>query len=114
MGIIERLQQLDDRLGLDSASKRDRAESRRTALEALPDDVRASMTRRRVMAVVLTTVAAIAVGLTIGWLVSFKRPVMTIVMVLLIFAATMASHLVSKRSEDAALDAHGWTAHDRD
>lgn len=114
MGIIERLQQLDDRLGLNSAAKRNRAESRRAALEALPDDVRASMTRRRVMAVVLTMVAATAVGLTIGWLISFERPAMTIVTGLLIFAATMASHLIAERSEDAALDAHGWTAHDRD
>jgi hypothetical protein len=113
VGLIQRLQQLDDRLGLDSASKRDQAAARLSALDELPDEVRASVRRRRLLAAVLTTLAAIAVALAVGRLFSFGQPATMILTFLAILAPSMATSLATKKAEDAALARHSETADGR-
>ncbi len=107
MGVIERLQRLDDRLGLDSAQKRVQLEARRTALASLPHGARRSLSRRRAGVVALAGAAAIAVGLLAGLLVGFDAPAMTVVVAALFAVAMLVSNVATRRFEDQALARHG-------
>ena len=65
MGLVERLQRLDERLGLDGPQKRREQQERRAALESLPQPARRSLTRLRTVAVLVLSVALVGVGLFI-------------------------------------------------
>lgn len=63
MRLIERLQRLDERLGLDGPQYRREQEQRRAALAALPQPARRSLTRLRIAAILGLCVALVGVGL---------------------------------------------------
>lgn len=106
MGLIERLQRVDERLGLDSAEKHAEREARRSALESLPADRRRSLTRRRVVAAVLLVATVLVVGLVVASLFPPSGDAWPVVTAVLVFVATLVGYGVGRRIERDVLAEH--------
>jgi ferric-dicitrate binding protein FerR (iron transport regulator) len=103
MNLIERLQRLDERLGLDGPRKRQKQEERRAALKSLPQPARRSLTRLRIAALLVLVAALVAVGL----LAVFYTSMGEIAAVVLTFVGSFGGIYVGRWVERHVLEQHG-------
>ncbi len=103
MSLIERLQRLDERLGLDGPQKRQKQEERRAALESLPEPARRSLARLRVAALLVLAAAMIGVGM----LAIFYTSLGDIAVIALLFVGSFGGIYVRWWVERHVLEQHG-------
>lgn len=114
MGIIKRLQRLDERLGLDSPQKRQERDERQAALDALPEAMRQSLMRRRLVAMALITATVLATSiLVLSLLLPPSHDGWVVATIVLTFIAVLVGGLVGRRIEQNVLAEHRDSGHQR-
>ena len=106
MGIFERLQRFDERVGLDSPHKRRERGERRAALDSLPGAMRHSLTRRRLVAIALIAAAVVAVSLLVLSFLPLGHDGWAVVTIVLSIIFATVGGLVGRRIERDLLEEH--------
>lgn len=103
MSIIERLQRLDERLGLDGPQYRQKREERQAAIESLPEPARRSLTRLRIVALIVLASALLGAGL----FAIFYTSMGDIAVIVLTFVGSFGGIYVRRWVERHVLEQHG-------
>ena len=103
MSLIERLQRLDERLGLDGPQYRRKREERQAAIESLPEPARRSLTRLRIVALLVLASALLGAGL----FAIFYTPLGEIAVIVLTFVGSFGGIYVGRWAERHVLEQHG-------